>query len=80
MKRAGKITSDEKARIKAWVEAWRRAGPELERLRRREIRRANTASAIAALSGPFESAMRQFPPRATSGLVEQQRRFRRAER
>ena len=61
-----------------WVQAWRTAGPELERLRREELRRLDPQRAIAMLCGPADY---HVPPRAarpTSGLVEQQRWFKKA--
>jgi len=61
-----------------WVQAWKAAGPELERLRREELRRLHPQRAIAMLCG---AADYHVPPRAarpTSGLVEQQRWFKKA--
>ena len=80
MKRMADMTAKEKSLALKWVRAWRRAGPELERIRREEIRRADTARSIPAFDGLFEAAVRDFPPHPTSGLVEQQRRFRRAKK
>jgi len=51
-----------------------RAGPEFDRVRREEIRRVSTNEALANLAPLFAAAL-QLPPRATSGLVEQQRLF-----
>jgi hypothetical protein len=80
MKSVAEMSGEEKARTRQWIEAWRRAGPELERMRRDEIRRANTVASIPAFDGLFESVVRNFPPKPFSGLVEQQRCFRRAKR
>jgi hypothetical protein len=63
--------------VRRWVENWRQAGPELERLRAEEIRNSDTAAAIEQLSDAFESARRQWKPPTTFGLVEQQRLFAR---
>ena len=63
--------------VRRWVENWRQAGPELERLRAEEIRNSDTAAAIEQLSDAFESARREWSAPATSGLVEQQRLFAR---
>lgn len=71
------MSAEELARARECVRAWRRAGPELERMRRDDIRCADTAKSLPAFDGLFESAVRAFPPTMTSGLVEQQRRFRR---
>ena len=60
------------------VDAWKRAGEGMERLRREELRRLDPQRAIALLCGPADY---HVPPRAarpTSGLVEQQRWFRKA--
>jgi len=80
MKPIPEMTSEEKARARLCVEAWRRAGPELERMRRQDIRHADTARSIPAFDGLFEGAVREFPPKPTSGLVEQQLCFGRATR
>jgi hypothetical protein len=62
----------EQARMAA--AAWRRASPELARVRREELRRISTDEAIANLAPLFAAALK-LPPRTTSGLVEQQRLF-----
>jgi hypothetical protein len=49
-------------------------------MRREDIRQADTARSIPAFDGLFEGAIRAFPPKPTSGLVEQQRWFGRAKR
>jgi hypothetical protein len=59
------------------VEAWRKAAPVLERLRRQAIRNTRTAEAIDAFSGAFRAVLKSMPPRKTSGLIEQQAVFRR---
>lgn len=63
--------------IRRWLDRWQTAGPVLERLRVEAIRNSDTAAAIEQLSDAFESALRHYPPAATSGLVEQQRLFAR---
>ena len=80
MKPIAEMTAEERARAQKCVDAWRRAGPELERMRREEIRRADTARSIPAFDELFEGAVRDFPPKPTSGLVEQQRCFRLAKK
>ncbi|HON91180.1 MAG TPA: hypothetical protein PLT20_10845 [Sedimentisphaerales bacterium] len=47
--------------IRRWVENWRQAGPQLERLRAEEIRNRDTTAAIEQLSDAFESARRHTP-------------------
>jgi hypothetical protein len=78
MNSALEMSEQEKTRARQCIEAWRRAGPELDRMRREDIRRADTPAAIRAFDGLFESVVRDFPPKPMSGLVEQQRWFRRA--
>jgi hypothetical protein len=63
------------ARGRQWVKAWADAAPHLERIRREELRRIDTYSAIALLCGPADYRTPPRAPRPTSGLVEQQRLF-----
>ncbi len=73
------MDAKEKDLIQKWVGAWQAAGPELEKIRRQQIRQADTRLAIENLDDAFNSALLHFPPRPTSGLVEQQRLFHRSE-
>ncbi|MFH0909681.1 MAG: hypothetical protein V1929_13055 [bacterium] len=66
----------EREQLKRWVECWKRAGPELEEIRRRELRAVSTPQAMLNLSDLFESAHRHFSLKPMSGLVEQQSLFR----
>ena len=68
------------AQGRAWVAAWKRAGPALEQIRRQELRNLDTFSAIALLCGPADYHVAPRAPRPTSGLIEQQRVFRRFRR
>jgi hypothetical protein len=76
MKSVAEMTEQEMADARKWVAAWKRAAPELERMRRQDIRDADTIRSMPAFDGLFEAAVRDFPPKPTSGLVEQQRFFR----
>jgi hypothetical protein len=58
-----------------WVGTWRRAGEELEFLRRTEIESVDTRDAIRQIFGSRQPALP--PPSQTSGLVEQQLWFAR---
>jgi hypothetical protein len=71
-------TPDEIELGRRWVQAWKAAGPELERLRREELRRLDPQRAIALLCGPADYRAPPRAPRPTSGLVEQQRWFKKA--
>jgi hypothetical protein len=74
------VTKKELALTKKWVEIWKRAGPELERIRLEEVRNTDTTRAILILNDAFESARRIQPARKSSGLVEQQALFMKARR
>lgn len=67
---------EERTGMKLWVEAWKKAGPALERIHEEEIRRTDTVQAVLALSGGMEGGLPVLPARSTSGLVEQQAFFR----
>jgi hypothetical protein len=71
-------TPAEVALGRQWVEAWREAGREMELLRRQELRRLDAQRAIALLCGPADYHVPPRAPRTTSGLVEQQRWFKKA--
>jgi hypothetical protein len=61
--------------LRWWVETWRRAGQELDEIRRREIEATDTTEAIRQLFGAAWPL--NIPPRTSSGLVEQQAWFAR---
>jgi hypothetical protein len=63
-----------------WVKAWQEAAPNLERIRRQELRALDTYTAIALLCGPADYRVLPRAPKPTSGLVEQQRLFGRMPR
>ena len=56
------------------------AGPDLERLRWQELRRLDAYHAIALLCGPADYLVPPRAPKPTSGLIEQQRLFRKMSR
>ena len=75
----GQVMADQQAAqerelMRRWVETWRRAGPELDEIRRREIEATDPREAIRQLFGSA-AALQDLPPRTTSGLVEQQAWF-----
>jgi len=71
-------TAEQLAAARRWVQAWSEAGPELERLRREELRRLDPQRAIALLCGPADYRVPPRDARPTSGLVEQQKWFMKA--
>ena len=62
------------------MKQWADAAPELEALRRREIREADNLHVLALLEPAFNHATRTLPPRETSGMVEMQAMFARMRR
>ena len=78
-KEVAKLSEHEQMR--AWVENWKRIGPELERRKRRELRALSEEDAFdEALTLSASSADETWvePGRAASeGLLEQQRLFQR---
>lgn len=59
--------------LRRWVETWKLAGAELEAIHRREIAAADNLAILASLEGAFNQALRDLPPRKSSGMVEMQR-------
>ena len=64
------------ALARRWVQTWKKAAPELERVRRQELRQLDPYSAISLLSGPADYRIAPRAPKPSSGLIEQQRVFR----
>jgi len=65
-------TPEQIALGRRWVETWKLAGADLERIRRQELRELDVYRAIELLSGPGDYTAPPRAPRPTSGLVEQQ--------
>ncbi|HLK22648.1 MAG TPA: hypothetical protein VKT81_27065 [Bryobacteraceae bacterium] len=66
---------DEHELTRRWVETWKEAGPQLEAIRRREIREADNLQVLALLESAFNYALHSLPPRESSGMVEMQAWF-----
>jgi hypothetical protein len=71
-------TPEQIALGRVWVRTWQSAGEAMERLRRKELRELDGPSVIALLCGPADYFAPPREARPTSGLVEQQRWFRKA--
>ena len=69
------MTEAERELTKRWVDTWAKAAPELQKVRDADIRAAATASMIECCNSLFRDAVKNFPPKPTSGLLEQQRWF-----
>jgi len=65
-------TPEQIAQAKKWVETWRLAGPELEKLRREELRVLDVKKTIRLLCGPANYRVAPRAPKPTTGLIEQQ--------
>ena len=63
--------------LRQWVATWQRAGDELRALRNDELKTIRTPDAVESLARAFQWAFDMLPPRASSGLVEQQAVFSR---
>ena len=71
-------TPEQIALAKRWVEIWKLAAVELERIRRREIQELDTYEAISLLCGPPDYTKPVYAPKPWSGLIEQQHWFKKA--
>jgi hypothetical protein len=67
--------SPQRELVRRWVDTWRRAGPQLDEVRRREIETADTQEAVRQLFGAGDDPIDIPPQPAMSGLVEQQAWF-----
>ena len=66
----------EKEAMRSSVARWQRAAPLLRQVRDADIRAADTVAMIACCNLLFRDALKHSPPRPDSGLVEQQRWFK----
>jgi hypothetical protein len=71
-------TPEQIAQGKQWVETWRTAGIELERIARQELRELDTFRAIQLLCGDYDYTVPPRAPLPTSGMIEMQRLFMKA--
>jgi hypothetical protein len=63
----------EKEMIRRWVQTWKEFGPELEKIRLREVRDEDNLLSLRLLAPLFDQAARTQPPDESPGLVEMQR-------
>lgn len=72
-------TLSEKEQMRAWVENWQRVGPELERIKKEELRamteKEGISRALRVMDARVEPRWRAPERRHHSGLIEQQRLF-----
>ncbi len=72
------LTPEQLEQGKRWVESWRRAGIEMERLRREKLANMDTNDELELLFGNIDPYLKQRAKSRTSGLIEQQRIFMKA--
>lgn len=71
---------DNNEQYRIFVETWKKTGPELDAIRRSELRNVDLFACIENLEDAFLSALMLAKPRNTSGLVEQQAFFQKLRR
>ena len=64
-----------KAQIRHWAETWKRAGVALEEIKRRELQAFDYAANQGLVDAMLRWACQHQRPRASTGLIEQQRLF-----
>jgi hypothetical protein len=69
------VKLDERDALKKWADNWRSTGPELERLRKAELRGLAAAAHRQAIGDLLALGYRFRRTTTTSGLVDQQRYF-----
>jgi hypothetical protein len=62
--------------VKSWVERWKETGKVLSKLKLDDFDRSDSSAIFLSLTDASEAALIAYPPKATSGLVEMQRLFR----
>jgi len=70
----------DEALTKAWLANWERAGSRLASIRQRELREFRHEDNQHIIIALLELGVTFGQPRATSGLIEQQRLLRKADR
>jgi len=61
---------DEKEKLRAWAESWKKTGKVLEELRHEEIKNSNLADSIGSFNLALKSALWLEPAKPYSGFVE----------
>ena len=71
-------TPEQLALGKRWVETWKLAAVDLERIKRKEIRELDTYKTISLICGTADYTKPPYAPKPWSGLIEQQQWFKKA--
>jgi hypothetical protein len=67
----------EKEKIQKWATCWEKTETALLKLRQQKLADISVSDEIVSLCDAFESARLHCPKSTTSGLVEQQKHFKR---
>jgi hypothetical protein len=71
-------TPEQIALGKKWIETWQRAAAALDHIKRKEIRELDTYETIRLLCHSADYTRPPYAPKPWSGLIEQQRWFKKA--
>lgn len=71
------MTSHDMEAMHQWVKRWKKTGPEIERIHANESMSLKISQVIEMLEDAFQSAISLYPAKPFSGLIEQQRWFKR---
>ena len=69
------MSPEELELTRRWVETWKRAGPELQRIKDEELANYNHEEHWPAIDQMLQWAHGNARPRTTSGLIEMQKYF-----
>lgn len=70
------IMDSENQNIKSWIDRWKQTGSRLEEIRKAELQSPDYGEKLRSFGSMLNWACSQTVDRPTSGLVEQQRYFR----
>lgn len=71
------MQDDDKARMKQWVDNWKKTGPILRELWEKELQSPDYGLRLEAMPAIIDAALIHTTPRTSSGLVQQQKFFTR---
>lgn len=71
-----KVVTNEDA-IRLWAQTWKELGPQLEKIRLREVRDEDNIVSLRLLARAFNHATRTQVPGESTGMIEMQRHFAR---
>jgi hypothetical protein len=66
----------EREELLKWVQRWKSVELVMQKVKKSELPKTSTPQALLNLADAFESCRRNFSPRLYSGLIDQQKYFR----